>query len=427
MAGLVGDLIMNVRSLGPDNPSVIPAPVILSATDSGPLPPPGGFLSTGTYRLVCCWLTSWGVSLPSSEATVVVTNAGISVQVVDAGAGGIPTSVIGLRVYLTQPGGAAGTETQFVDVTGSDFTTGNTALVRQATNVGTPPIRSSAYLPDTDGSFVSAATMFNWLNDALQAAARVTNGIQDTCGIASISGMRRYTAPGQWLRFNQCFYDGWELDLGNKAETFRNRNLTANISISLMVDAQSNTTRIELYWTPSRTSGSSTTSGTLLSTDTFVSINPPTGWLLQDGFAQVGNEIVSYSSQTSSQLTNVIRGWAGTQVPASLLSGELVSELNIELNGYRMPATYSPGDSALALGVPPGWEPFLKDMMLGTFRLAEQETEEGQRLQDKAAKGLEAWVKSNKPVAGPRQMRMYGDYGLRGTVPGGLTGPIIIP
>jgi len=427
MAGLVGDLIMNVRALGPDNPSVIAAPTILSATDSGPLPPPGGFLSTGTYRLVCCWLTSWGVSLPSSESTVAVTNSGISVQVADAGAGGTPDSIIGLRVYLTQPGGASGTETQFVDVTGSDFTTGNTALVRQATNVGTPPVRSSAYLPDTDGSFVSASTMYRWLNDALQSAARITNGIQDTCGISSISGMRRYTAPGQWLRFDQCFYDGWELDLGNKAETFRNRNLTANIAISLMVDAQSNTTRIELYWTPSRTAGSTTTSGTLLATDTQVSINPPTGWLLQDGFAQVGDEILSYSAQTSSQLRNVIRGWSGTRVPASLLSGNTVSELNIELNGYRMPATYSVGDASLTLGVPPGWEPFLEDLMLGSFRMAEQETEEGRSLQSNAAKGLESWAKSNKPVAGPRQMRMYGDYGLRGTVPGGLTGPIIIP
>ncbi len=211
------------------------------------------------------------------------------------------------------------------------------------------------------------------------------------------------------------------------AETFRNRNLTANITISLMVDAQSDTTRIELYWTPGRTSGSTTTNATLNAGDLNVGINAATGWLLADGLVQVGAEILSYSAITATQLQNVIRGWNGTVTPATLATGATVKELNIELLGYRMPAVYSVGNSAMNLGVPPGWEPFLKDYMVGLFREAEQERQEAQSLKDGAVKALESWAKSNKPVAGPRQCRMYGDYGIRGLVPGGLTGGIIIP
>jgi len=274
--------------------------------------------------------------------------------------------------------------------------------------------------------------MYRWLNDALKAAARITNGIQDAVGVSSVSGQRRYvtTLQGQWLRLDQCFYDGWELDLGNKAETFRNRNLTANIAISLMVDAQSDTTRLELYWTPSRTSGTATTTAPITTGAITIPITGVSGWLLQDGYALisdgVNSEVITYSAQNGSSMTGVIRGWSGTQSFA-FLTGATITELNIELNGYRMPYVYSVGQAGLALGVPPGWEPFLKDYLLGTFREAEQESQEAQSLKDRAAKGLEAWVKSNKPVAGPRQMRMYGDYGLRGTVPGGLTGPLIIP
>jgi hypothetical protein len=237
-------------------------------------------------------------------------------------------------------------------------------------------------------------------------------------------------APGQWLKFDQCFYDGWELDLGNKAETFRNRNLTANIAISLMVDAQSDTTRIELYWTPSRTSGTATTTGPITAQASTIPFTGLLGWLLADGYAMISDgtntEIVTYSAQNPTSLTGVIRGWAGTQ-PFAFQAGAIITELNVELNGYRMPYFYSVGQAGVTLGVPPGWEPFLKDYLLGTFRKAEQETDEGEKLQGQATKALMDWVMSNKPVAGPRQMRMYGDYGLRGTVPGGLTGPIIIP
>jgi hypothetical protein len=427
--GLVGDLIMNVRALGPDNPQMtlgipgvgVPAQAVLA----------GGTLPNGSYFTVITQLNPWGESLGSAEQAITTTggNNGFTVVVTPS------IGAVAVRVYL---GTLAGQENIYALYTLAGGLVPGVANTLNFTNLGIaagqPTVNSSAFVPDSDGSFVSSATMYRWINDALRAASRITGGIQDAVGIASVSGQRRYvtTLQGQWLRLDQCFYDGWELDLGNKAETFRNRNLTANISISLMTDAQSDTTRLELYWTPSRTAGTASTNANILATDTNIAITGVSGWLLADGYALISDvagtnsEVVSYSAQTGSQLVNCIRGWAGTQ-PFPFLSGASVTELNIELNGYRMPYVYSVGQGLTALGVPPGWEPFLKDWMLGSFRKAEQETDEGQKLQDGAAKMLEQWVKSNKPVAGPRQCRMYGDYGVRGLVPGGLTGGIVIP
>jgi len=423
----VGDLIMNVRSLGPDSP-------IMTLTALSPGSPTaatlvGGILAAATYYVQVTQLTNWGESLASNEqsVTIVGPNNGFTIVV---------NPQIGCSSVRVYAGTSTGQENFYALynvanglVPGASNTLNFTGLNVVA---GSPPLNSSAFVADSDGSFVSAATMYRWLNDALKAAARITGGIQDAVGISSISGQRRYvvTLQGQWLRLDQCFYDGWELDLGNKAETFRNRNLTANISISLMTDAQSDTTRLELYWTPSRTSGTATTTAPIASTDTTFSIGSVSRWLLQDGYALVSDginsEIVSYSAQTGAQLQNCIRGWSGTQA-LTFATGATITELNVELNGYRMPRIYAVGDSNLTLGVPPGWESFLKDYLLGTFREAEQERQEAESLKNSAIKALEAWVKSNKPVAGPRQCRLYGDYGLRGTVPGGLTGPIIIP
>ena len=417
----VGDLIMSVRALGPDPPLAFMAPPAVGAPAAAVIA--GGVLPIGTYVVEATQLNPWGESLASAEQSVTLTGGqnGFAINVTP------DTGASSLRVYV---GATTGLENRYMEIALGALAPGTIvafSFTGSGMVAGAPPQSPSAYFPDSDGGFVMASRIYSWLNEALKAAARATGGIQDVCGISSVSGQRRYVAPGQWLRFDQCFYDGWELDLGNKAEAFRNRNLTASIAVSLMVDAQSDTTRIELYWTPSRTAGATTTNLALLAADLNVGINPATGWLLADGFAQVGTEIVSYSAITAAQLQNVIRGWNGTRPAASLAVGTAVKELNIELNGYRMPATYSVGDAAMTLGVPPGWEPFLKDYMLGLFREAEQERQEAQALKDGATKGLEAWAKSNKPVAGPRQCRMYGDTGIRGLVPGGLSGGIIIP
>ena len=413
---IVGELILNTRTQGPDPCQVMAAPTVGALAQATG----GAFTLLSTVFLVATARTALGESLPSAESSLTLTGANNEVSVPISFSPGAAF----VRVYYGASTGAENGYEQFIVPVGA--TSPYTVIIKNTPIAGGPPVSSSAYLLDTDGGFASATTMYGWLNEALKAAARATGGIQDVCGVASVSGMRRYVAPGQWLRFDQCFYDGWELDLGNKAETFRNRNLTANIAISLMVDAQSDTTRIELYWTPSRTSGATTTNVALLAADTNVGINPASGWLLADGLAQVGSEIITYSAVTATQLQNIIRGWNGTRAVASLAVGAAVKELNIELNGYRMPATYSVGDSAVTLGVPPGWEPFLKDYMLGLFREAEQERQEAKDLKDGATKGLMEWAKSNKPVAGPRQCRMYGDTGIRGLVPGGLSGGLII-
>ncbi len=162
--GTVGDLIMNVRSLGPDNPTLtLGIPTASAATPGSPV---GGTLPVGAYFFRVTQLNAWGESLASVEQPVTIGGGqtGFTVTVTpDIGA----TTV---RVYL---GTVAGSENRYQLFTGI---TAGAANVLSFTNVGVvvgqPPVNSSAFIPDSDGSFVSASTMYRWLNDALKAAAR---------------------------------------------------------------------------------------------------------------------------------------------------------------------------------------------------------------------------------------------------------------
>lgn len=410
----VGDLIMEMRALGPDLPQVFPPPTIGNFTFTPVSGTPS--LGAGTYFIVATALNQWGETLPSAETSVSVAGG----QVIQVS--GSLSGATAMRFYIS---GTSGNQENYVQLSSLP------ANITASTAVGAPPQRNTAYLPDTDGGFVSVSACYRWLNESLDTAARITEGIPAMSGVNSIANQRRYVLNGQWLRIDHGWFNGWELTQGTKADAFFNRNVVAGISNSIYVDEQSDTTRIELYWTPNTNGGSASTNNNMTVTDNGVSITAPIAWQLQDGFIMLGNpnssyEICHYMSQNGSALNGLIRGYAGTR-PQAWPTGTDVWELNIMLAGMRMPVPYSVGDSSLTLSTPPGWKPILAKYMLAKFREAEQERQEAASLFKEFTDWFTQYAKSNKQIAGPRQVRMFDDYGIRGVVPGGLSGGIIVP
>jgi hypothetical protein len=419
----VGDIIMDVRSLGPDLPGVTPIPIVASIVDQNTA---GAFLPIGTYFVVVCWMTPWGVSLPSLEGTVNVTHNSffVTVNQISAGAAGVS----GLRVYFTQANGLAGSESQYCDLTGSNFINGNSGLVGQATGVGIPPQRSTAYLPDTDGAFVSSFTVFRWLNEALKKATLITGGIQDWGGATSVANQPNYRpTTGVWRKFDHCWYDGWELEQGNKAEIFRNRQITASISRIIAMDVNSSQQVVELYYIPSRSAAVTTTSNILFNTDITVSLTSTAGFSGPPfGLVQIGSEVCFFAGVQGGTLTGLTRGLSGTTSPSQLASGATVREMNILWNGYRLPNVYAVGDSLLTLDVPQGWDSILPKYMLAKFREAEQARQEAASLFKEFDAEFKMLATSNRQLAGPRQARIFDSFGFRGVIPASAGGGLII-
>ena len=128
-------------------------------------------------------------------------------------------------------------------------------------------------------------------------------------------------------------------------------------------------------------------------------------FLLTNGFAKIGTEIVSYSGLVGNVLSNLQRGLGGT-TPATQLAGSFVQELNLFWSGWReYSPNFKPGDSALTVPVPVGWETNLFEYGLARMKLAEQNVGDYSKLNESFKKQMSDWYRANKVTVGPRQTR----------------------
>lgn len=392
---LIGDCIISAREIIPDLPPTLPAPTISNLI---PGLVPGGILA-GTYFIVVTQLNPWGESLGSAEATVIIsgTNNSFSLSVQSN------YGATALRVYI---GTTAGNENFYYQLNLSIL--GTFFFVQVSTNLlpsGYPPSRSTAFLPDADGQYLSAGTLYRWLNQGLSRLARKAGGLQDYTGVGTVAGQPLYQVVGGWSKFTAAWYDGFPLGFGNQRDFFRRNTITSSVLSQVGVSIRDNRVIIEVYYQPVRTSGSSTLASAMASTDTtaslvssggFQSFGPPM-------MAQIGSEIVALSAISGSNLNGLTRGIGGT-TPQAWPIGTVVKELNLWLLGKRnFSAQYVPGNSANLLPVPEGWETILPDYILNRSRRAEQQDQEGAQYLKEFDAAIMDFLRANRQMAGPTQ------------------------
>src|SRR5208337_3154175 len=129
-------------------------------------------------------------SAPSVE--VAVTNGAVNSTFTVAGVCSFAATAI--RVYFTLAG--VGQEDRYYPYTiqtggigafSIPFTLSSAGIVP-----GFDPQRSSAWLPDTDGTSLSAAALYRWINEGLDVMTAITEGIRDVTGIPSTAGQAQY-------------------------------------------------------------------------------------------------------------------------------------------------------------------------------------------------------------------------------------------
>ena len=398
------------QSLGP------PTLGALFATNTGP-----PFVA-GTYFIVATQLNPWGESLASAESSIVLAvNGTILIPITCApGATAVRfyySTVSGQESFYQQQPVLGG----FVSLT----------LTNAPTGSQTPPTRSTAYMPDTDGAALGAFAVYRWLNQSLGwAAAKNRGGLPDFGAAATTGGQPNYTLPGYWKKIDSAWYDGFPLGLLQKNNVFR-RNPVTGYSGMLTVFQATDRLMVEAWPQPSRTSARTTLAFAIGATDTVALLTSTAGFVLGFGMAQIDSEIVNYAGISGNNLIGLQRGMTGT-VAAShdpAVATVPVSELNLMVSGYRVPSTtsYFPGQAATPLYLPPGWDEALISYMLYRFRKAEQDEQGATTNLKEAAEKLSS-LGSNRIIAGPRQIQPYGGIGpetARGY--GGAFGGVIIP
>ena len=418
---LVGDLIMGVREMATDPPSYLPAPtnVAISASASG----------INVY-VVVTQLSPWGESIPCTERnTSMALSATLTVT------GNCSFASTGIKVYLSIV--ASGAEDRYYLYTpaGGIGAFSISFSLSSALVIGYPPARSSAALPDTDGTALSAASLYRWINEGLDAATALTDGIRDITGIPSTGGQAQYQVIGNWRKMSNGFYDGYPFGFGNKFDVFRHNNVTGIVGVMVM-NQDSQVQQVEVWPQASRTAGTGTLTSAITSTATTLTYTPgATSFVLGFGLALLGPypsdpsqcELVYYSGTgTGSQLTPLNRGIGGT-IPQAWPLGTQVTELNIYMSGIRYPMHYTQGQSATVLQLPPEWIDALRIYLESRFKKAEQDVDGAQKLLKEFENKCTS-IKGNRQVMGPRQIQAGQGSGVQIVAgAGGYFGGVILP
>jgi hypothetical protein len=413
---LVGDIVTASRIIIPDAPQTLPAPsgftsaqgVVASIT-----------LPAGSYAVAATVLTLWGESTPTSLSPVTV-DATHGIQI----AGALPVGASKLRVYY-----GIGSIGQYQDVTAFPMTIIAPGIA------GVPPTTNRAYLPDTDGGYASAYTLYQWLNEGLDKATDISGGIQDYTGVSTTVNQPLYTLLNKWIKLVTGTFDGYLIFGGDKRSIFRRSPITAISAINVSVTLSPNNI-IELYPQPNRTAAvlTTTTVPNITPTSTSVNYSVSSGSLLTSfgmallgGNTASGGELVYYSGSAAGTLQNLVRGLGGTQ-PQTWASGTQVNELNLWFSGYRRAVKHVPGDSAKTILIPPGWESLLPRYIEARYRQSEHEWKVATDLMASFEKEIKAQQSAYKQLSGPVQIPDdYYSGVVNDTFGGGAGGKWIVP
>jgi hypothetical protein len=423
VANTVGDLIMGFREAATDIPrGTLSAP---GAELTVALLASANTLPSGNYFVKTAYRTPWGETLPSSETGPLVVDATHGIQVT----GTLPLGVSAVVAYV----GVASNAENFAFV--------STSLPLQILSSSggysdTPGVRNTAFMPDSDGTSVSAFSVYRWINDGLEdGAAQCGGGIPDISGVSSVAGQGIYTLQGNWWRVMRAWYDGYPMSVSGTDSIFRKNKVTGTYAMGLSVSHVDERIIIESWPQPSRTGGSMTVTPALTATSlgTFTAVAGASSFVLPFGLAQLGPdaagnvEIVWYTSVVGgSSITLAIRGLGGT-IAQGWGAVTPISELNLFFHGLRIPPKYLIGQSSFVLNVPPGWKAALSHYLLHRFRLIERDSKFAAEEYKQFVSGIKE-SPMNKPVGGPRQIQIGGGQRMD-TVPGAgsVFGGIILP
>lgn len=413
---LVGDIIMGVREQMTDLPQSLSAPFIASVGTSAGGAGPVIFFAGQVVTYQVTQLNPWGESSPTAVATFTIPGGGPFYLTVAGACSYVATAV---RFYFSTIANAP--LDQYFQVTIA--TQGTFVLTAGGTQSGftTPPFRSSAWMPDTDGTAASAYTLYRWLSDGLETASTITDGIRDITGIPSKVGVAQYPLIGLWKKIDNNWYDGYPVEQGTKQQIFRHSPVTG-LSGTVTMNVSSDRQLVEFWPQPERTAGSGTLNAPMTAVATTMNFSPgSSGFVLGFGLALIGTypptvtqsgigpnscELVYYSTTGTGTLLNLNRGMGGTQ-PQAWPSGTPIMEINAYMSGLRLPVKYTPGQALLSLSLPPAWVDLLRVYMLYRYRDSEQNRQEASSLLKEFEAKCQA-NRGNRQVLGPRRVQVGG-------------------
>lgn len=416
-ASKVGHAIISARSLCPDPCSLLYPPGSSSfslATSSGSLP-------AGTWYVALTWSNEWGETTAYEQSITLSGTGGIVVSIPN-----IPPKATANLYWGPYSQNETNVQT---GITATSYT-----ITEPVQGYQPLPLDNSAWLPDTNGQLIDAASFYRWINEGLDEMCRMTGGILDRAGLPTTVGMGQVELPVYWTKITNVWYDGWPVVLDYRKNMFYYNAIPGIPSICTM-NRIAGRLIMEMWPQALRTANSTTLSAALGTTDTTINVvnsNPTSDTnvvnigcvMISDPSQNRFPEWCYFNNQTPTSYTNITRGVGGSR-PQAWNVGTPVFEGNFMFAGYRLATHYFPGDSGHVLDCPPEWESLLTDFLLYRFSQAIQRPQEAaQHKQDFMSKA-EALSQQKQIMRRNRLPRF--DTGPPGTYPLGPFGSVIVP
>lgn len=279
-------------------------------------------------------------------------------------------------------------------------------------------------LPDADGSFLRASTLYRWLTAGVRELTRRANWVvQDWTAAPQVTRQQIISFDHRWTNLDGCFANQYRLMHLDELHTIYPSQAVAQ-PLWFSWHHRSDHLELSLWPAPDRTDPAVPLMASINQVATQIELSTTAGFL-PFGFARIDKELVQYShlSTTPARLLTVRRGVAGT-VAVNHFAGVPVQHLGVWIRGWRMPIDVTEARHCVEL--PFAFQHPLEVFVLAKAKEAEQDRQGAASLMQEFREATDSIL--NDPMwqqpPFPMQAQAYGEYAGGG---GLYYGRVIVP
>jgi len=225
-------------------------------------------------------------------------------------------------------------------------------------------------LPDVDGNFIRAQSLYRWINNATNLIAQKLGWvIEDWNGFAVTANQPFYALDPLWHNISDAWLAGFVMNRAPEAATIFPYRIASNRSYLYGVHKRTDHLEVFLFARPNATDAVTTLTNTIAGdgVDPIV-VGSSTGFLPY-GLVRIEDELLAYQTLTGG-LAVVSRGLGSTKATGHN-AGATVTHCNVWMKGSRLPKVVTASTDLIEL--PAAFIPIVQEYVLQQVRIAEQE------------------------------------------------------
>ena len=257
-------------------------------------------------------------------------------------------------------------------------------IVNSIRDLGPDPVYDDVTgepLPDADGSFLRASTLYRWLSNGIRELTRRCNWtVLDWTAMAQETRQQVYALDRRFINVDGCFANQYRLMHLDELHTMYPSYAVAQ-PLWFSWHHRSDKLELSLWPAPDRTDPVANLMTTLEPTGTQVAVSSTAGFL-PFGWARIDQELFQYSDLLPAatptdhpRLAVVRRGVSGTS-QAVHYAGQPVRHLGLWARGWRVPAAVHRSTDCVEL--PMAFQAPLESYVMARYREAEQDRQGAQ-------------------------------------------------